>query len=107
MDAKLYAQTDTSSQNVPLLLKQERYTALGASKGEKEMFPLNGVSYVVMKVEPGRNTPSESQNRSVSLHDRIRLDYLLRSAGSVNIKATLDNYSPGQFLRKEKATGFS
>lgn len=71
------------------------------------MFPLSGVSYVVMKVEPGRNTPVQSQSRSVSMHDRIRLDYLLRSAGSVDIPASLNNYAPLQFSRKEKATGFS
>lgn len=53
VDAKLYAQTSSSTSTVPLLLRRSPYTEEMAARNEKEFFPLEGVSYVVMRVSRG------------------------------------------------------
>lgn len=50
VDAQLYAQTEASEQAVRLLLRRAGYTWRMAHRGEKEFFPLTGVSYVVVRV---------------------------------------------------------
>lgn len=53
VDARLYAQTDTSSQSVPLLLRRVGPRADNGSLGERQFFPMTGISYVAVKVTPG------------------------------------------------------
>lgn len=50
IDAQLYAQTEASAQAVPLLLRRDPYDRRMAARGEKELFPLTGVPYVVVRV---------------------------------------------------------
>ena len=70
VDAKLYAQTGASSQNVQLLLRRFNYNAKLAKANEKEFFPLTGMSYTVVKVTRGCS-PYNVQERS-EMFDRHR-----------------------------------
>lgn len=90
IDAKLYAQTNTSGQNVPLLLRRRNYSEKMGLRGEKEFFDLSGVSYVVMKVSPGRVLPKWDQSKSSVTHDRVRLDHLLHMTHSMHVLASVD-----------------
>lgn len=77
MDAKLYAQTDASSQNVPLLMRRQGYDERMAAAGEKEFFPLSGVSYVVMKVSAGCTPHPRERMRALAMENRVRLEHVL------------------------------
>lgn len=87
VDAKLYAQTETSSQHVPLQMRREGYSREMGARGEKEMFELTGVSYVVIKVSPGRSTDCGARSAAEIKHDRVRLDHLLHMTHSLHVLA--------------------
>lgn len=99
MDAKLFARTDTSSQNVPLLLRRERYTREMATRGEKELFELSGVSYVVVKVSPGRTTNCRGRTVTEINHDRVRLDHLLHMTHSLHVLANSKKRKRSPFIQ--------
>lgn len=89
VEAKLYAQTDASSQNVPLLMRRQNYTARMAARGEKEFFPLTGVSYVVMKVSPGCTHVPRDRMRALVSENRVRLEHLLRMHHALEMLADM------------------
>lgn len=89
VDAKLYAQTDASSQNVPLLMRRQNYTVRMAARGEKEFFPLTGVSYVVMKVSPGCTHVPRERMRALVSENRVRLEHLLRMHHALEMLADM------------------
>lgn len=99
MDAKLFARTDTSSQNVPLLLRREGYSREMAIRGEKELFELSGVSYVVVKVSPGRTTSCRGRKATEINHDRVRLDHLLHMTHSLHVLANAKKRKKSAFVQ--------
>ncbi|KAI0560910.1 hypothetical protein FGB62_98g033 [Gracilaria domingensis] len=78
VDAKLYAQTGASTQNVQLLLHRHGYRARMAAVNEKEYFPLTGVSYTVVKVTRGCSPYDMEQRRDMFDRHRGRLTQLLK-----------------------------
>lgn len=80
VDAKLYAQTCSSSQSIPLLLKREGFTKRMEKRNEKEYFPLNGVSYLVAKVSRGcKHADSEHENLpALRMDHKRRLDHIMQ-----------------------------
>lgn len=76
IDAKLYAQTDSSSRNVPLLLRRMNYNLKLQEKGEKEFFPLSSLSYVVVKVRPGVSKVNKDRTKGVAIENRLRLEHI-------------------------------
>lgn len=77
MDARLYAQTDASSQNVPLLMRRQGYGERAAQQGEKEFLALCGVTYVVMKVSAGCTPHARQRVRALAMENRARLEHVL------------------------------
>lgn len=81
VDAQLYAQTSTSAQTVPLLLRRADLTDLMASKNQREFFPLSGVSYVVIRVTSVPYSTPTSDKSNISSYgpngDAVRLQYIL------------------------------
>lgn len=89
MDAKLYAQTCSSSQSVPLLLKREGFTQRMEARNEKEYFPLTGISYLVAKVTPGRKHMDNDNVPSLRVEHRRRLDNMLQMSHVINMLASM------------------
>lgn len=86
IDAKLYAQTGSSSGTVPLLLRRHPYTRAMKARGEKEFFPLTGLSYVVLKVTPEIQENLGSRNlKSVEVEHRSRLENMLQMSNAVEM----------------------
>lgn len=90
MDARLYAQTDTSSQNVPLLMRRIGLTSgVDTPLSQGEFFPLTGVSYVVVKVSPGC-TPGRGQRNKLEVEEhRERLENILNIGTALGMLASM------------------
>ncbi|PXF41906.1 hypothetical protein BWQ96_08358 [Gracilariopsis chorda] len=78
VDAKLYVQTRSSAQNVPLLLRRTDFDAKCAQRNELEWFPMTNVSYVVMKVSPACTSGLEEQKMALCKAHKQRLDAILQ-----------------------------
>ena len=78
VDAKLYAQTGASSQNVQLLLRRFKYNKRHALPNEKEFFPLTGMSYAVVKVTRGCSPYNVKERSEMFERHRARLMRLLK-----------------------------
>lgn len=90
MDAKLYAQTDTSSQNVSLLLRRQGYSEKMRQAGEKQFFPLTGVGYVVLKVTPGLSSDmGNDRTEALAAENRGRLEHILHMSNALQMLSTL------------------
>lgn len=89
MDAKLYAQTGSSSQVVPLLLRRHPYTKEMDRRDEKEFFPLTGVSYVCMKVSAGCSRKYERNLKTMEREHRQRLDNMLQMSEAIQMLANV------------------
>lgn len=89
VDARLYAQTDSSQQNVPLLLRRSKMSHKMARKGEKEFFPLSNVPYVVMKVRPGITKQPRDVSVAKAVENRARLEHVLRISNTLELLSEL------------------
>lgn len=87
VDAKLYAQTDTSNQAVPLLLRRMSTRSEKRAAGERDFFPLTGISYVVVKVSPGQTISGQERSRRQIDEDRQRLEQILNMNQAINALA--------------------
>lgn len=85
VDAKLYAQTGSSSQTVPLLLRRHPYTPEMGLRDEKEFFPLTGISYVVIKVSPGCSRKYGKSLKMMLQDHRNRLDNMLQMSAAMEM----------------------
>lgn len=83
VDAKLYAQTDSSQQNVSLLLKRHGSSWKLSFGGQREFFPLSGVAYVVMKVKPGITKKPRNLSLQTANTNRARLEQVLQVSDSL------------------------
>eukprot|EP00177_Eucheuma_denticulatum_P003873 GFKZ01007013.1.p1 GENE.GFKZ01007013.1~~GFKZ01007013.1.p1 ORF type:complete len:424 (+),score=52.10 GFKZ01007013.1:297-1568(+) len=85
-EAKLYAQTGSSSQQVPLFMKRKD----DISENERSYFPLTDISYVVMKVSPGCSEKwGPSSSEQVNDCDRIRLENILNMSSAIEALSTM------------------
>lgn len=104
VDAKLYAQTDTSSRNVQLLLKRTNFESIvrkrptdavrryqGKDSDIKEYFPLTGVAYVVIKVSPCLSKTYRERTRAMAMENRARLEHILNISNALEMLADLTN----------------
>lgn len=82
VDAKLYAQTGSSSQSVSLLLHRHGYNPWMVGRNEKEFFPLTGVSYVAVKVARGCSPLHRDRRGDVDKHRRRLLELLQKYKGA-------------------------
>lgn len=102
VDAKLYAQTDTSSRNVQLLLKRANFESIvrkrptqavkryqGKDSDIKEYFPLTGVAYVVIKVSPCLSKTHRERTRAVAMENRARLEHILNISNALEMLSDL------------------
>ena len=92
VDARLYAHTGCSSQSVPLLLKRVGFDRKKAWENEAEMFPLTGISYVVMKVSRGcaKDVPNRYRLRK---EHQARLDGMLKMNDMVDMLSSIEKRS--------------
>ncbi|CAN8077240.1 unnamed protein product [Agarophyton chilense] len=79
VDARLYSQTRSSSQYVPLLLRRTDLSTRKRRRNELEYFPLTYVSYVVLRVSPGCTKTIEAQKQAIFAEDKKRLDTVLQA----------------------------
>lgn len=93
VDAKLYAQTCSSSQSVPLLLKREGFTKRMENRNEKEYFPLNGISYLVAKVTRGCKHSDNENIPSLREEHKRRLDNMLQMSHVIDMLAAMHGNS--------------
>lgn len=89
MDAKLYAQTCSSSQSIPLLLKREGFTKRMENRNEKEYFPLTGISYLVAKVTRGCKHTDNENIPSLRTEHKRRLDNMLQMSNVIDMLAAM------------------
>lgn len=89
MDAKLYAQTGSSSQTVPLLLRRHPFTKEMRLRDEKEFFPLTGVSYVCVKVSAGCSRKYERNLKMMEKEHRSRLENMLQMSDAIQMLANV------------------
>lgn len=89
MDAKLYAQTCSSSQSIPLLLKREGFTKRMENRNEKEYFPLTGISYLVAKVTRGCKHTDNENIPSLRMEHKRRLDNMLQMSNVIDMLAAM------------------
>lgn len=102
VDAKLYAQTDTSSRNVQLLLRRANFESIvrkrpaetakrqqGRDANIKEYFPLTGVAYVVIKVSPCLTKTHGERTRAVAMENRARLEHILNISNALEMLSDL------------------
>eukprot|EP00177_Eucheuma_denticulatum_P004474 GFKZ01008135.1.p1 GENE.GFKZ01008135.1~~GFKZ01008135.1.p1 ORF type:complete len:501 (-),score=60.16 GFKZ01008135.1:656-2158(-) len=82
VDARLYAQTGSSSQSVSLLLRRHGYNPWMVGRNEKEFFPLTGVSYVAIKVARGCSPLRKDRRDEVDKHRRRLLELLQKYKGT-------------------------
>lgn len=85
VDAQLYAQTDSSSQNVNLLLRRSRLSRAAQIRGEKEFFPLSGVPYVVMKVKPGCSKVPQAKREALVAQSKHRIEQILNTNNTLGL----------------------
>lgn len=90
VDAKLYAQTCSSSQSIPLLLKREGFTRKMEQNNEKEYFPLNGISYLVAKVTRGCKHSDNENIPSLRMEHKRRLDNMLQMSHVIDMLAAMN-----------------
>lgn len=90
IDARLFAQTGSSSQSVPLLLKRVGFDPVKAPQNEKEHFPLTGVSYVVLKVSKGCTTDVLDERPLVREEHQQRLDGMLQMNDMIEMFANME-----------------
>lgn len=89
VDAKLYAQTCSSSQSIPLLLKREGFTKKMEARNEKEFFPLTGISYLVAKVSRGCKHAENDYIPSLRMEHKRRLDNMVQMSHVIDMLATM------------------
>lgn len=90
IDARVYAQTGSSTQHVPLLLKRENFDPKTAPKNEKPYFPLTGVSYVVVKVSRGVSSSQHEEHTKMRTEHRRRLDSMLQMSSMMETFANFE-----------------
>lgn len=88
VDAKLYAQTHASSNNVRLMLKRTDYNGRQKRCNELEYIPLSGVSYVVMKVSSYCTELNEGARVALAKEHKQRIETLAHVS---NIMGRFDN----------------
>lgn len=95
VDAKLYAQTCSSSQSIPLLLKREGFTKRMEKRNEKEYFPLTGVSYLVAKVSRGcRHADADSKDMAMlRLQHRQKLESITQMNQVIDMVSSMQQQS--------------
>lgn len=103
VDAKLYAQTCSSSQSVPLLLKREGFTKRMENRNEKEYFPLSGVSYLVAKVTRGCKHVDNTKIPELRMEHKRRLDNMLQMSNVIELLAAMHNKSNVPSARLERS----
>ncbi|CAN8073356.1 unnamed protein product [Agarophyton chilense] len=79
VDVQLYAQTRSSSQYVPLLMRRTDLRGKRRGRNDVEYFPLTNVSYVVMKVSPGCTQNIEARKTELFAEHKNRLDTVLHA----------------------------
>lgn len=96
VEARLYAQTGSSSARVPLFLK--RVGDVPAK--ERKYFPLTGVSYLVMKVSPGNGEGGEIDRQEVQADHRRRLENILEMSNALAMLCRMEGAdNPGASRR--------
>lgn len=95
VDAKLYAQTCSSSQSIPLLLKREGFTKRMEKRNEKEYFPLTGVSYLVAKVSRGcRHADGDAKDMALlRLQHRQKLESITQMNQVIDMVSSMQQQS--------------
>lgn len=84
IDAKLYAETDSTS-HVSLLLRRCPYTKQMRSENEKEFLPLSGVNYICMKVSPGTCQRIERNSKATENEHRLRLENIYEMSNAIDL----------------------
>lgn len=90
MDTRMYAQNDTSSQTVPLMLRRTGRRGKNGRRGEREFFPMNGLNYVVMKVTPGCLNRWSDRTKRQRWDNRARLEEILNMVKAIKLLLSED-----------------